>query len=96
MTDPHKAAVTKSNAQFIARMKALEKSKLPTISGEDHRHLIALAEERMMIEEHELAIFPPRRTQEPEWWVEWHGRRQEQTDLSTAIRSVVEKMGGKK
>jgi len=100
MTDPNKAAVTESNADFLVRMKheALEND----VEDEpDFARLIALAEERVMIEEHKLHIDPPDWTINPGWitWRVFHyagGNRShdEYKDLSTALRSVVAKIGG--
>ena len=95
MTDPNKAAVTESNAEFIARMKR---------TGPENRldvpRLISLAEERVMIEEHKLHIDPPDWTINPGWitWRVFHyagGNRShdEYKDLSTAIRAVVANIG---
>jgi len=91
MTDPNKAAVTESNAEFIAEMKTFYGPQF--VHVEDFKRLLALAEERVMIEEQQISVIPPRRTDDEVWCVEWHGRQRENKDLSTAIRSVVAKIG---
>lgn len=95
MTDPHKAAVTESNAEFIAFVKSRQESAFKGLfSPSELDRLIALADERVMIEEHKLNIgqlsagtkvfsrFGNTR------FVEADG-----PDLSTALRSVVAKIG---
>ncbi len=85
MTDPNKAAVTESNAQFLARMKGAF-----AIGEIDSNRLIALAEERVMIEEHKLDVLANKR----DFIVTGATEKQfAQNDLSTAIRSVVAKIG---
>jgi len=86
--------MSESNAEFIARMRFLLMRNLP-LTVEEFERLIALADERVMIEENRLE---PRWNREYEAWYvsmaytvdpdEWS------EDLSTAIRSVVEKIGG--
>jgi len=92
--------MSKSNAEFIARMRFLLMRNLP-LTVEELERLIALAEERVMIEEHKLHIDPPDWTINPGWitWRVFHyagGNRShdEYKDLSTALRSVVAKIGG--
>lgn len=96
MTDPNKAAVTESNAEFIERMK--EDVDFRPYQPDLDR-LIALAEERVMIEEHQITTIR-HQTEYENWWearVEANGtvlHYGDATSLSTAIRSVVAKIGG--
>jgi len=89
MTDPNKAAVTESNAEFVARMS---RQKSMIVTPLDFNRLIALAEERVMIEEYSLTV--SRFDIDGEWEVmpqDASGEARE--DLSTALRSVVAKVG---
>ena len=103
MTDPNKAAVTESNAEFIARMKEIttlyeNPQQLPPGA---FMRLIALAEERVMIEEHSLSIIryeaahPFDAGRSLVWDVSPNGDEPVSlgADLSTALRSVVAKIG---
>lgn len=102
MTDPNKAAVTESNAQFVARMPALPADIRPvervSMPGEDYIRLRSLAEERVMIEEHRLSIHAPYSNTLQGWLVastKLPRTEYEHASFSTAIRSVVAKIGEK-
>lgn len=92
MTDPNKAAVTESNVEFIARVKEIttlyeNPQQLPPGA---FMRLLALAEERVMIEERRLAVA----TWRNEWLCSLPGKFTEASqDLSTAIRAVAAKIG---
>ena len=102
MTDPNKAAVTESNAQFLARMKRTatrDRQTGPnTLRYDEIDRLIALAEERVMIEEHQITTIR-HQTEYENWWearVEANGtvlHYGDATSLSAAIRAVVAKIG---
>ena len=95
MTDPNKAAVTESNSEFIKVIKAASlsdrKTGPNTLRYDEIDRLIALAEERVMIEEHRLTVID-------NGGVDWEviplgkfGKLSQ--DLSTALRAVVAKIG---
>lgn len=83
--------MTESNAQFIARMSRQESMIVAPL---DFNRLIALAEERVMIEEHRIMVM---RDRDDETWLAWASKKSmtdvQNEDFSTAIRSVVAKIG---
>lgn len=85
--------MTESNAEFIARMKEIttlyeNPQQLPPGA---FMRLIALAEERVMIEEHRMGVHPFH----GKWDIStfYEDQAAQSTDLSTALRSVVAKIG---
>lgn len=84
--------MTESNAQFIARMKRPENDQAAWVAVDkpDLHRMIALAEERVMIEEHRLDVLANKR----DFIVTGATEKQfAQNDLSTAIRAVAAKIG---
>lgn len=85
--------MTESNTEFIKAITFPDDScSTITLDARDYRRLLALAEERVMIEEHKIAIG---RT-ETQWeCYEIHAETESSydTDLSTAIHAVVTKIG---
>jgi len=93
MTDPNKAAVTESNTQFLARMKATPSDKW---SQRDTERILNWAEERVMIEEHRLSIHAPYSETTQGWLVvstKMDKLEVEHPSFSTALRSVAAKIG---
>lgn len=99
MTDPNKAAVAESNAQLIARMPTFQNVSIHpdervALTISDFMRLRALAEERVMIEEHGICVYSKEiNDADEDWMVATDGFQAFSTDLSTALRSVVAKIG---
>ena len=95
-------SMSESNSEFLARMNALVASAASPLAGPSRDNmwtlwlelprLIALAEERVMIGEHQMDLLSPYAG-----WSNWQvsaldNITVEDTDLSTAIRAVVTKI----
>lgn len=87
--------LAESNAEFIARMNptGIRHPGTVTLTGPDYDRLIALAKERVMIEEHRLAINYQYNKNGEQFWVESEESEYISADISTAIRAVVAKIG---
>jgi hypothetical protein len=96
--------MSESNSEFLARMTALVDSAASPLSGPSRDNmwtlwlelprLIALAEERVMVEEHRLSIHAPYSTLHG-WLVvpsTVENMEIEHPNFSTAIRAVVAKI----
>lgn len=94
MTDPNKAAVTESNAEFLNTIARADPEKVGgghiTITLKQYAHLRKLAEERVMIEEHRMGVH----RFHGKWEIStvYEDQAAQSTDLSTALRNVVQRI----